>query len=84
MLTGNVFYFEIVDGGYGSWTNWTKCSVSCGVGVRTRHRECDSPEPQNGGLSCIEAGLGPEDESAECDMGLCPGKVSHRKFSPYF
>ena len=40
-----------------------------------RHRECDSPEPQFGGLSCIEAGHGPEDETAACDMGPCPGTI---------
>ena len=42
-----------------------------------RHRECDSPEPQLGGLSCIEAGQGPEDETVSCDMGPCPGKSEH-------
>ena len=65
----------LVDGGYGSWSNWTQCSVTCGVGHRTRHRECDSPEPQFGGLNCVEAGLGPENETVSCDMGSCAGEL---------
>lgn len=26
------------------WTDWSECSASCGVGVRTRTRECLTPE----------------------------------------
>ena len=63
----------LVDGGYGQWTNWTQCSVSCGLGMRTRHRECNNPEPQFGGLTCEDNDLGPEDETVSCDAGPCPG-----------
>ena len=74
---------NVVDGNYGSWSNWTACSVTCGNGYRMRHRECDSPEPEFGGLSCIEAGHGPEDETAVCDMGPCKGifSLASRLFS---
>ncbi|KAM9297035.1 A disintegrin and metalloproteinase with thrombospondin motifs 8 [Gastrophryne carolinensis] len=43
---------EPVDGNWGSWGPWGDCSRSCGGGVRFSYRECDDPEPQNGGKYC--------------------------------
>ena len=31
-------------GQWSCWTDWSDCSVSCGVGVRSRTRECLGPE----------------------------------------
>ncbi|CAH2320471.1 A disintegrin and metallo ase with thrombospondin motifs 8 [Pelobates cultripes] len=42
-----------VDGNWGSWGAWGECSRTCGGGVRFSHRECNDPEPQNGGKYCI-------------------------------
>ncbi|XP_062570988.1 hemicentin-1-like isoform X1 [Saccostrea cucullata] len=41
-----------VDGMWGQWNHWTSCSQSCGGGVRSRLRRCDSPAPVYGGSAC--------------------------------
>ncbi|TNN16020.1 Thrombospondin-2 [Schistosoma japonicum] len=41
-----------INGGWGQWSEFTECSVTCGVGKRVRRRQCDYPRPQNGGLYC--------------------------------
>uniref|UniRef100_A0A3B4BBU5 Complement factor properdin n=1 Tax=Periophthalmus magnuspinnatus TaxID=409849 RepID=A0A3B4BBU5_9GOBI len=56
------------DGGWGPWTNWTECSKSCGGGVRSRRRECDSPTPEGEGNYC--EGLGTE--VSACSTLHCP------------
>ncbi|KAH8363804.1 hypothetical protein KR200_009514 [Drosophila serrata] len=42
-----------INGGWGDWSEWSDCSRSCGGGVSTQQRECDSPVPANGGVFCI-------------------------------
>ncbi|XP_051864693.1 A disintegrin and metalloproteinase with thrombospondin motifs 12 isoform X1 [Drosophila albomicans] len=42
-----------INGGWGNWSEWSECSRSCGGGVSTQQRECDSPLPANGGVFCI-------------------------------
>lgn len=44
--------FDTVDGGWGAWGSWSACSKTCGGAVVTRERNCDNPEPQNGGKPC--------------------------------
>lgn len=57
------------DGGWGQWSNWTDCTKSCGAGVRSRRRECDSPSPEGEGNYC--EGLGTE--VVACNTDHCPG-----------
>lgn len=57
------------DGGWGHWSNWTECTKSCGGGVRSHRRECDSPSPEGDGNYC--EGLGTE--VMACNTDHCPG-----------
>ncbi|CAH8628442.1 unnamed protein product [Schistosoma guineensis] len=42
-----------INGGWSQWSEFTECSVTCGIGKRVRRRHCDHPRPQEGGLYCI-------------------------------
>ncbi|XP_037907235.1 hemicentin-1-like isoform X2 [Hermetia illucens] len=64
-----------IDGGWSSWSSWSACSVSCGVGIRTRERTCNNPPPQFGGKRC----MGTSTEREPCrheDCPISPG-ISH-------
>ena len=41
-----------VDGLWGSWRPWSKCSKTCGGGTEEWSRNCDSPTPSHGGEYC--------------------------------
>lgn len=62
------FHFCVVQGNWGEWNAWSRCSASCGPGVRTRDRRCNNPYPNYGGVSC----LGKGHESTVCSMPDCP------------
>ena len=40
---------SFTDDAYGVWTEWSKCSKSCGKGVKKRARACTKPFPSGGG-----------------------------------
>ncbi|TSK16074.1 SCO-spondin [Bagarius yarrelli] len=56
------------NGGWGEWTSWTECTKSCGGGVRSRRRECDSPATGGDGDFCE----GPKTELVACNIEHCP------------
>lgn len=60
-----------VNGGYGSWTEWSKCTKSCEGGTHSRSRECNNPTPENGGKSCFEMGHGNPIDSKPCHDHPC-------------
>ena len=62
-------YFK-VDGGWSAWTDWTSCSKSCGGGIATRIRRCDSPPTDPEGIQC----QGNNSEKILCNEEKCPGK----------
>ena len=67
-----------IDGGYSEWTEFSRCTVSCGNGTRHRTRSCSRPQPKYGGRDC--AHLGSNIEIAICNNTFCP---THGGFSEW-
>ena len=64
-------YLISVDGGWGQWCAWSKCSKSCGGGIKKRSRKCDNPLPLYGGNDC-----GYDfDAEASCNTEPCPREL---------
>ena len=59
-----------MNGGWGAWSSYSSCSKTCGVGIKSRHRSCDNPEPYGGGDNCV----GDHEQSTYCNMKPCPCK----------
>ncbi|XP_043199748.1 semaphorin-5B-like [Amphibalanus amphitrite] len=68
-----------VDGGWGHWSAWSRCSARCGGGLRRRRRSCDSPRPANGGRPCA----GCELEYGECGGQPCPEQRRLTHWTPW-
>lgn len=58
----------LVNGGWGPWSPWDTCSVTCGGGVQNRKRLCNSPPPKFGGKECV----GDETSTQLCNKQACP------------
>ncbi|XP_061553595.1 A disintegrin and metalloproteinase with thrombospondin motifs 6 isoform X2 [Phycodurus eques] len=56
------------DGGWGPWSTWGECSRTCGGGVSSSVRHCDSPAPSGGGKYC----LGERKRYRSCNTAACP------------
>ncbi|KAH9592566.1 hypothetical protein MS3_00004447 [Schistosoma haematobium] len=68
------------DGEWGSWTPWSACTATCGVGLSQRRRRCDSPPPSNGGRSCVGEAV----EDVMCEgLPPCPVSGSWSPWSPW-
>ena len=61
-----------VNGGWGDWSEWKACPVSCGGGYQNRTRLCDSPLPQFEGKDCTADGS-TRYEIQKCNEIPCPG-----------
>ncbi|CAC5422198.1 unnamed protein product [Mytilus coruscus] len=59
-----------IRGNWGSWQDWSPCSVNCGGGRKVRIRACDNPTPANNGPDCCGSGT----ESRRCAPNPCPKK----------
>ncbi|NWQ77372.1 HMCN1 protein, partial [Columbina picui] len=66
-----------VDGHWGQWQAWSRCSASCGGGEQTRTRLCSNPAPLNRGRPCA----GDASQISRCNSQACPGGPSHARGS---
>ncbi|KAK7491692.1 hypothetical protein BaRGS_00017145 [Batillaria attramentaria] len=56
-----------VNGGFGSWSQWSSCSQSCGGGTEIRTRMCNNPRPENDGRGCDGGWI----ETRQCNRQSC-------------
>ncbi|XP_047136865.1 A disintegrin and metalloproteinase with thrombospondin motifs adt-1 isoform X1 [Hydra vulgaris] len=68
-----------INGGFGSWSEFSACSKLCGDGVQTRTRKCDQPEPAYGGKDCV----GTTVETNFCKIVDCPIDGSWSEWEPF-
>merc|ERR1712062_757283 len=59
------------NGGWGQWSPWSDCSVTCDKGIEKRTRACDDPKPDDGGKPCPETEPTTEQEKS-CVKDRCP------------
>uniref|UniRef100_A0A8D3C798 ADAM metallopeptidase with thrombospondin type 1 motif 20 n=1 Tax=Scophthalmus maximus TaxID=52904 RepID=A0A8D3C798_SCOMX len=59
---------EPVHGEWGPWGPYSVCSRSCGGGTRSNSRDCNKPEPRNGGKFCV----GRRMKFRSCNTEPCP------------
>merc|ERR1712025_1516057 len=64
-----------VPGGWGPWSDWSKCSAECGGGEQSKTRQCNNPAPANGGADCEGEGT----EVRKCNTQACEHvyKITH-------
>ncbi|KAK3558847.1 hypothetical protein QTP86_028719, partial [Hemibagrus guttatus] len=57
-----------VHGEWGPWGPYSMCSRTCGGGTRSTSRDCNRPEPRNGGRFCV----GRRMKFRSCNTEPCP------------
>ncbi|XP_070563732.1 A disintegrin and metalloproteinase with thrombospondin motifs adt-1-like [Ptychodera flava] len=57
-----------VNGNWGRWTDWTRCTAECEGGTQIRIRLCNNPSPIYGGIPCE----GLERLQQYCNTHKCP------------
>ena len=61
--------YILVNGNWGTWSEYGDCSKTCNSGEKTRARQCDNPPAAHGGLDCT----GSSSEKTTCKADACPG-----------
>ena len=77
---GDSLSLFLVDGGWGEWGDWSSCSLTCGTGSHSRHRRCDTPTPEHGGIECAGIDL----KTQSCLIVECPGMLDSIFFNQQF
>ncbi|KAI8045293.1 hypothetical protein M5D96_001473 [Drosophila gunungcola] len=73
-------YGRKVNGGWGPWTPYTPCSLTCGGGVQESRRECNHPVPEHDGKYCT----GSRKKYRSCNTHQCPeGSMDSREQQCY-
>uniref|UniRef100_A0A4W3IQJ7 Peptidase M12B domain-containing protein n=1 Tax=Callorhinchus milii TaxID=7868 RepID=A0A4W3IQJ7_CALMI len=57
-----------LNGEWGPWEPYGTCTRTCGGGIRSAARECNKPEPRNGGKYCV----GRRMKFRSCNTDPCP------------
>ncbi|XP_036343293.1 A disintegrin and metalloproteinase with thrombospondin motifs 20, partial [Rhagoletis pomonella] len=71
---------QAIHGGWGAWSAFTPCSLTCGGGVQESQRECNNPLPKNGGKYCA----GSRKKYRSCNTHACPpGTMDSREQQCY-
>ena len=60
--------FPIIDGEFGKWSHYSKCSHLCGGEIQNHTRKSNSPAPANGGADCV----GTRVETPKCSIKPFP------------
>ncbi|XP_076760854.1 uncharacterized protein LOC143429228 [Xylocopa sonorina] len=59
-----------INGMWSSWTAWSLCTSTCGVGTQLRNRMCNNPSPSGNGTTCV----GSASEVHQCFTRPCIGE----------
>ncbi|KAH3860389.1 hypothetical protein DPMN_023287 [Dreissena polymorpha] len=65
-----MFFFK-VNGIWSTWSNYTRCTVTCGGGTRARLRKCEYTPGFQQGDACV----GHNNETQQCNINMCPGRL---------
>jgi chondroitin sulfate proteoglycan 4/CUB/sushi domain-containing protein len=66
-----------IDGEWGSWSDWSSCSVPCGGGTQSRIRACTDPSPNVCGADCSGSSF----ESQPCNTQACCADIGGSCFT---